>query len=117
MPSRARTVCVSRRALWLTMKFDPRITAARADLAAESLRGKVDAPRYVEGHIAVVRDPQTALRRAPSHEAPLDTEALYGERIRIFETNGEGWCWGQLESDGYVGYVSENALVLPQTAP
>ena len=27
---------------------------------------------------------------------PLDTEALKGERVTVYETTDEGWCWGQL---------------------
>ncbi len=53
---------------------------------------------------------QAPLRRAPSHDAPLDTEALKGERVTVYETNEEGWAWGQLESDRYVGWLPANAL-------
>ena len=35
------------------------------------------------------------MRRAPSHEAPLDTQALLGERVTVYETTEEGWAWGQ----------------------
>jgi cell wall-associated NlpC family hydrolase len=42
--------------------------------------------------------------------ARLDTLALRGETITVYETNDEGWAWGQLESDGYVGWLSANAL-------
>ena len=55
-------------------------------------------------------EPNTALRRAPSHDAGLDTEALLGERVMIYETTDEGWAWGQLETDGHVGWLSANAL-------
>ena len=90
--------------------LDPRLTPARPDLAAKSLEGRVSAARFVEGTAAEVIDPQAPLRRAPSHEAPLDTEALKGERVTVYETTGEGWCWGQLESDGYVGWLPAGAL-------
>ena len=40
----------------------------------------------------------------------LDTEALLGERVMIYETTDEGWAWGQLETDGHVGWLSANAL-------
>ena len=56
--------------------LDPRLTPARPDLAAKSLEGRVRAARFVQGAAAEVIDPQAPLRRAPSHEAPLDTEAL-----------------------------------------
>ena len=62
-------------------------------------------------------DAQAPLRRAPSHDAPLDTEALKGERVMVYETNDEGWCWGQLESDDYVGWLPANALIAAGPAP
>ncbi len=97
--------------------LDPRLTPARPDLAAKKLEGRVTAARFVEGVEREVVDPQAAVRRAPSHEAPLDTEALRGERITVYETTGEGWCWGQLESDGYVGWIAANALAEPGAQP
>jgi cell wall-associated NlpC family hydrolase len=97
--------------------FDPRVTPARADLAAKHLEGKVKAARYVEGRIYEVIEPQAPLRREPRPDAPLETEALKGERVTIYDTNGEGWAWGQLASDGYVGWLPDNALTPPGAAP
>jgi len=96
--------------------FDPRLTPARPDLAAEHLRGKVDAARYVKGEVLEVADAQAPLRREPRPDAPLDTEALKGQRIVVYETTDEGWCWGQIESDGYVGWLPASALVQPGPA-
>ncbi len=90
--------------------FDPRLTPARADLAAKELQGKVTAARFVEGRAYEVIEPQTGLRAAPAPDAPLMTEALKGERITIYDRNAEGWAWGQLAADGYVGWLSANAL-------
>ena len=64
-----------------------------------------------------VVEPQAPLRRAPSPDAPLDTEALKGERVTVYETDDEGWAWGQLASDGYVGWLPANALRPPGPAP
>jgi cell wall-associated NlpC family hydrolase len=97
--------------------FDPRVTPARADLAAKHLEGKVKAARYVEGRIYEVIEPQAPLRREPRPDAPLETEALKGERVTIYDTNGEGWAWGQLASDGYVGWLPDNALTPPGASP
>jgi cell wall-associated NlpC family hydrolase len=93
--------------------FDPRLTPARADLAAKHLEGKVQAARFVDGRVYEVIEPQAPLRR----EAPLDTEALKGERVTVYDSNGEGWAWGQLAADGYVGWLPENALAPPGAAP
>ena len=97
----------------LDPRTDPRLTPARPDLAAKSLEGRVTAARFVEGVEREVIDAQAPLRREPSHEAPLDTEALKGERVTVYETTGEGWCWAQLQSDGYVGWLPANALAAP----
>ncbi|TCT06752.1 NlpC/P60 family protein [Aquabacter spiritensis] len=92
------------------MSGDPRLTPARPDLAAEHLRGRVEAPSYAAGVRRRVVAPVAPVRRSPSARAPLDTEALCGETVMVYETDGEGWCWGQLERDSYVGYLPEDAL-------
>jgi cell wall-associated NlpC family hydrolase len=89
--------------------FDPRVTPARPDLAAEWLRGKIEVARYVEGSRRRVIEPIAPLRRAPAHDAMLETQALYGEDVLVFEEN-EGWAWAQLLRDSYVGYLPANAL-------
>jgi len=99
------------------MTFDPRITPARPDLAALHLKGKVVAARFAEGTELEVRDAQAPVRREPAPDAPLETEALHGERVTVYEENGEGWYWGQLASDGYVGWVPANALRPPGPPP
>jgi len=93
--------------------LDPRTTPARPDLAASHLRGKVAAARFVDGETREVRDENAPLRRAPAPDAPLDTEALKGEYVTVYETTEEGWCWGQLARDGYVGWLPANALAPP----
>jgi cell wall-associated NlpC family hydrolase len=97
--------------------FDPRVTPARADLAAKRLEGKVTAGRYVEGRVMEVVEPQTSLRRAPQHDAWLETEVLKGERVTVYDSDAEGWAWGQLDSDDYVGWLDANALAPPGPLP
>ena len=97
--------------------FDPRLTPARPDLAAKELYGKVAAARYVDGRVYEVIEPQAPLRSEPKPDAPLTTEALKGERVTIYDTNAEGWAWGQLAADGYVGWLSANALASPGAPP
>ena len=96
---------------------DPRLTPARPDLAAEHLRGEVTAECFVPGEELEVFDPIVPLRREPSHDAPLDTQALKGERVTIYDRTIEGWAWGQLQRDGYVGWLPDLALVKPRTTP
>jgi len=97
--------------------FDPRLTPARPDLAARHLQGQIAATAYVEGHWCVVLDAAVPVRRVPTPDAMLETEALMGERVRVYETTDEGWSWGQLETDGYVGYLPANALSTAATVP
>jgi len=96
--------------------LDPRLHPFRPDIAASHLRGQVEAKRFVEGKRHEVIDAIADIRRAPSHEARLDTQALRGEIVTVYEISEEGWAWGQLESDGYVGWLSANALAAPGPA-
>ena len=99
------------------MSFDPRVTPARPDLAAEHLRGKVEAPRFAEGAVQEVIAGIAPLRKDPSHDAALLTEALCGERVTIYDIDEEGWAWGQLNSDNYVGWLPAAALLSPKGQP
>ncbi|MBB5047352.1 cell wall-associated NlpC family hydrolase [Rhodopseudomonas rhenobacensis] len=92
---------------------DPRLTPARPDLAAKHLEGKVEALRFVTGEEFEVFDGVAPVRRDPFGGAMLDTQALKGERVTIYERSAEGWDWGQLHSDGYVGWLPDLALYPP----
>jgi cell wall-associated NlpC family hydrolase len=97
--------------------FDRRLTPWRADVAAKHLEGKVKAARFVEGRAMEVIAPQAPLRREPRPDAPLDTEALKGERVTVYDANAEGWAWGQLAADNYVGWLPSAALAPPGPLP
>ena len=96
---------------------DPRLTPARPDLAAKYLEGKVKAARFVPGEEFEIISAIAPMREAPRDDAPALTQALRGERITVYDRNGEGWAWGQLNSDGYVGWVADVALAKPGVAP
>ncbi|MBR0873785.1 C40 family peptidase [Bradyrhizobium tropiciagri] len=96
---------------------DPRLTPARDDLAAKYLEGKVKAARFVEGQEYEIAEAIVPLRQAPAADAEQMTQALKGERVTIYDRNGEGWAWGQLADDGYVGWIAEAALTRPGAAP
>jgi cell wall-associated NlpC family hydrolase len=89
----------------------------RAEVAAKHLEGKVKAARFAEGRAMEVIAPQAPLRREPRPDAPLDTEALKGERVTVYDANAEGWAWGQLAGDNYVGWLPSAALAPPGPAP
>jgi cell wall-associated NlpC family hydrolase len=95
-----------------SVAFDRRLTPARADLAAEPLRGLVDAPRYAQGRGMRIIAASAPLRRSPQPDAPLETEALHGESVTVYDEQ-DGWAWAQLERDQYVGYLPGAALGAP----
>ena len=97
-------------------QLDPRRHAYRSDLAAASLREQVNVPRYVEGTQAQVSVFAAPVRRRPDAEAPLDTEALFGEVLTIYDER-DGWAWVQLARDGYVGYVPSDQFQHDVCAP
>jgi cell wall-associated NlpC family hydrolase len=92
--------------------LDPRLTPARPDLAAAHLRGRVEALGYAEARALQVVEASAPLRRAPDPNTPLETEALYGETVRVYDES-EGWAWTQLDRDQYVGYLPLVALGAP----
>jgi cell wall-associated NlpC family hydrolase len=92
------------------MTLDPRLNAFRTDLADVALKGKVEAARFIAGTPRRVVAPFAPLKRAPRNDAPLASEVLRGEIFTVFEDAPEGWSWGQLETDRYVGYVPTDAL-------
>jgi cell wall-associated NlpC family hydrolase len=96
---------------------DPRLTPARPDLAAKYLEGKVKAARFVDGEEFCVHDAIAPLREGPTADAMLVTQALKGERVTIYERDSEGLAWGQLNGDGYVGWLPDAALARPAAAP
>jgi cell wall-associated NlpC family hydrolase len=96
---------------------DPRLTPARPDLAAKYLEGKIEAARFVIGEEFEIADALAPLREQPSSDAMLLTQALKGERATIYDRNGEGFAWGQLHSDGYVGWLPDRALAKPIGKP
>lgn len=94
---------------------DKRLTPARPDLAAAHLKGKVDAARFAEGEKRISLRGQLPMRVRPDALAPQETQLLCGELFTAYETK-DGWAWGQIKSDGYVGYVPAAALQAPLEA-
>ena len=93
----------------MTGPVDRRVTPARADLAAASLTGRVEAARYVEGVVRQCAQPSAPLTFEPAADARQQSQLLFGERFKVYEEK-DGWAWGQAELDGYVGYLPAAAL-------
>ncbi|OLF81393.1 hydrolase Nlp/P60 [Maricaulis sp. W15] len=90
-------------------QLDPRVTAARADLASSELKGRVDAARFVDPVEHQVIIPAAPIRQAPDHAAAMDDQLLAGEVFAVLEAR-DGWAWGQSRADGYVGWVDMAGL-------
>jgi cell wall-associated NlpC family hydrolase len=86
---------------------DRRLTPANARAALDSLRGAVEAPRYVTGEAARVSVPLVDLNRAP--DGPRDRQLLLGDGVTVIDRH-QGWAFVQARKDGYCGYVPETAL-------
>lgn len=98
------------------MMLDRRLHAFRPDLAEAGLEGEVQALRFVAGTPARVAVPVIGLRPQPDLASGIDTELLFGEDVTVFE-RADGWCWVKAASDGYVGYLPEEALSEIQAEP
>lgn len=98
-------------------RYDPRITPMRPDLAARYLEGHVEAARFVDGVAMQVIEPIAPVSLAPSSQAEQISQALFGERVTIYDRSDEGWAWGQLNGDGYVGWLQDSALGPVRAAP
>lgn len=94
-----------------TNGLDPRRNAFRDDLADKTLEGKVDARAFIIGRTARLAQPSVPLHRAPDRNAPIDTEALFGEELIVFEEKNS-WSWVQLQRDRYVGYLPTSTITL-----
>jgi len=100
---------------WM-MGGEPRMTAARADIAHSSLEGKIKATRFAEGEIRQLFAHSAPIRNTPRHDGTQISELLFGEGFLVLDEN-EGWAWGQSIQDGYVGYIPAHDLINPLNAP
>lgn len=87
--------------------MDRRITPANSRVAAEELRGQVEAGRFTEGTPMRVTAPVADILAAP--DGARDRQILMGQAVRVFEMQG-GYAYLQSLRDGYCGYVDESAL-------
>lgn len=88
---------------------DARLYAYRPDLADARLKGEIASPQFVDGKKAHIAVPLADLRTAPRPDSGVNSQLLFGEEVLVFE-DADGWAWVQSETDGYVGYVSDNTI-------
>ena len=56
-----------------------------------------------------VKSAIVGVHRAPRSDAMQLTQALMGEHVQVYDMR-DGWAWGQLERDRYVGFLPEASL-------
>ncbi len=101
--------------------LDKRVNPYREDLAANYLRGQVEAKDYREPTRHQIMLPVVPLHKRPSVASGMETQLLFGTYFDVYDS-ANGWAWGQEvgEQDaikGYVGYVPKMALSLPVFTP
>ena len=89
---------------------DPRVEAARGDLADVRLADRIFAPHYAApvGRTAIAQTPLLA-----AHGGEPVSELLKGERFDVLELS-HGYAWGVGAADGAVGFVAMDALGPPE---
>jgi hypothetical protein len=63
-----------------------------------------DGSAGTRGEAQTIARGRVSLRHAPSADAVQDNELLFGDVFTVFERE-DGWAYGQVEADGYVGYI------------
>ncbi|WP_425100817.1 NlpC/P60 family protein [Tropicibacter sp. S64] len=85
--------------------MDRRITPFNGRVAHLSLKGQVEAERFVEGDRAVVVWGTVDLFPSESRACAMDRQLLLGEALRVLEYR-EGWAFVRACKDGYCGWTS-----------
>ena len=96
--------------------LDAREALVLDGVADARLEGLVAADRYVAPAPMQASAPAAAVRRAPEPDATQLDQILFGERFDVLEER-DGWAYGQARRDGYVGWVTADALSGPPLAP
>ncbi|MCA0941523.1 C40 family peptidase [Salipiger pacificus] len=89
--------------------MDRRLTPANGRVAAAHLLGQVEAQYFTEGEEVSVSTDVADLLKSPG--GARDRQLTYGAAVTVYERY-EGWAFVQAQADGFVGYVSEEALGL-----
>ena len=91
--------------------MDPRTTPFNGRVAHVSLKGKVEAERFVEGKPMAIQIAVTGLWREP--QGTKDREILCGDVFHVLDMPDDdpnAYAYGYLEKDGYCGYVFADFL-------
>ena len=95
---------------------DPRTTPFNGRVAHVSLKGHLEAERFVTGKTVQVSLGVAALYRDPG--GAMDRELLFGEGFCVLDyakSDDAAYVYGFALRDGYCGYLHGGAIVEPQT--
>ncbi|MBW4332083.1 C40 family peptidase [Stakelama sp. CBK3Z-3] len=94
--------------------IDPRVDAARRDLADVRLADRVFSPHYAApvAYTVGTRGPLFTDKQ----ESDIRSELLVGERFDVLELVGD-WCWGTSTVDGSVGYAKRALIEAASARP
>lgn len=84
------------------MKFDPRITPIKSNLAASTYKSIVKRVKYSKGKKYTVASSFAPLYS--NKKSKLSTQLLFGEECIAYEVSND-WSWVQSSRDQYVGYT------------
>jgi hypothetical protein len=87
---------------------DRRCLPLRGDLAHIRLAGKYFVPHYVAPLVRTVAG-GAALKAKPQAEAETCQDLAAGTAFNVLDIAG-GWAWGQVDEDGFVGYLPLDTL-------
>jgi cell wall-associated NlpC family hydrolase len=90
--------------------MDSRTTPCNGRVAANHLRGKVDAALFTDGVRKQVITPLTNLNRTA--EGPRVRQLVMGDMVTVYEESSE-MSYVQSLKDAYCGYVENSALAAP----
>lgn len=89
--------------------LDKSVNPYRSDLAAIKLKELVTAPKYAHPQLFQIAKSAAPILASPAPNAEQISEALCGEMVEIYEI-ANGFGWGQMVKDQYVGYIEVDAL-------
>lgn len=85
------------------------LPALQADDRRLNVLGGDGVPRSGEGEAARINVAFTDLRATPDKACGIDTQLLFGETLRVFDSNS-GWSLVQADRDRYVGWLEDDTL-------
>ncbi|MEN9683694.1 MAG: hypothetical protein RLZZ427_1445 [Pseudomonadota bacterium] len=92
-----------------SVKLDAAHWPVRGDLAHIALAGKVFVPHYAVPMPRTVAAAGCNLLAANKADAAVHQALPGGTVFNVLDVTG-GWAWGQVGTDGFVGYLPVDAL-------